>query len=117
MSEQVWFPDDQHGYSIALCECEDGPYLGARQMGTPCVCEQCRRVTREQFEFLYESFRTDETDRIKYLRRTTGHEPVRDADGFVTCADCGERHASATAFPVVACPGPPPFPPGSGRDA
>lgn len=50
--ENVWFPDDQHGYSIALCECDGGPYLGARRMGTPCVCETCRRITPEQWDFL-----------------------------------------------------------------
>ena len=48
----AWFPDDQHGYSIALCRCKDGPYLGARQMGTPCCCERCRRMTQEQFDYL-----------------------------------------------------------------
>ncbi|GAW50590.1 MULTISPECIES: hypothetical protein [unclassified Nocardioides] len=51
---QVWFPDDQHGYSIALCVCTGGAYLGARPMGTPCCCERCGRLTREQWDFLVE---------------------------------------------------------------
>lgn len=48
----TWIPDDQHGYSIALCSCADGPYLGARRMGSPCCCERCGRVTPDQWHFL-----------------------------------------------------------------
>lgn len=48
----AWFPDDQHGYSIAICACSGGPYLGARKMGTPCCCERCGLMTQEQFDFL-----------------------------------------------------------------
>lgn len=56
---RIWFPDDQNGYSIALCECDDGPYLGARRMGTPCRCERCGRLTPEQWEFLAEHVRAE----------------------------------------------------------
>ena len=57
MSEKTpeWFPDGHHGYSIALCRCEDGPYLGARRMGKPCCCEQCGFMTQDQFDFLVEA--------------------------------------------------------------
>jgi hypothetical protein len=65
-----WFPDDQHGYSIALCACKDGPYLGDRQMGTPCVCERCRRLTREQWDFLVRA--------------------LLDAHAPATCSTCGD---------------------------
>ena len=53
--KDAWFPDDQHGYSVAICRCEEGPYLGARKMGTPCRCERCGFMTQEQFDFLTES--------------------------------------------------------------
>ena len=54
MSYPQWFPDDQHGYSIALCRCADGPYLGARKMGTPCCCERCGFMTQDQWDALLE---------------------------------------------------------------
>lgn len=43
---------DPEGYSIVLCHCKEGPYLGARKMGTPCCCERCGFMTREQWEAL-----------------------------------------------------------------
>jgi hypothetical protein len=59
-----WIPDDQHGYSIALCGCEGGPYLGARKMGTPCCCERCGFMTWDQYRFLRDAItppgRTDD---------------------------------------------------------
>jgi hypothetical protein len=61
MSDQVWFPDDQDGYSIAICVCEGGPYLGSRMMGTPCCCETCGRMTRDQWDFLVEHFKREES--------------------------------------------------------
>ena len=51
-STDEWFPDDQHGYSIGICRCDGGPYLGARKMGTPCRCERCGFITQDQFDFL-----------------------------------------------------------------
>lgn len=66
-ARQVWFPDDQHGYSIALCECEDGPYLGARQMGRPCVCERCLRITPDQWDFICATVRDDRGDRLEAM--------------------------------------------------
>lgn len=52
----TWFPDDQQGYSIAICACDGGPYLGARKAGAPCCCERCGFITPDQFEFLREEF-------------------------------------------------------------
>lgn len=48
----VWFPDRDDGYAIALCTCPQGPYIGARKSGTPCCCERCGFMTPDQFEFL-----------------------------------------------------------------
>lgn len=47
-----WFPDGCHGYSLAICDCENGPYLGARKMGSPCTCERCGYITQEQLDFI-----------------------------------------------------------------
>jgi len=43
---------DPEGFSIVLCHCEEGPYYGARKMGTPCRCERCGFMVREQWEAL-----------------------------------------------------------------
>lgn len=45
------------GYDIQLCECPEGPYLGARKMGTPCCCERCGFMTSDQFEWIIETYR------------------------------------------------------------
>jgi hypothetical protein len=55
----AWFPDDQHGYSVALCRCHDGPYPGTRRMGTPCRCERCGFITQDQFDFLRAEWEAD----------------------------------------------------------
>lgn len=43
---------DPDGFSINLCTCPDGAYLGARKAGTPCCCERCGFMTREQWDAL-----------------------------------------------------------------
>lgn len=45
------------GYGIALCSCKEGPYLGARMAGTPCRCERCGFMTREQWDAIVEALR------------------------------------------------------------
>lgn len=86
----AWFPDDQHGYSIALCACDGGPYLGARQMGTPCVCERCRRITPDQWNFLVGAARADERERI-----------TKAVEAVLGIHDRGEVHPSLTADAVA----------------
>lgn len=40
------------GYSVQVCSCPEGAYLGARMAGTPCRCERCGFMTPEQFDAL-----------------------------------------------------------------
>lgn len=57
-----WPLGDQNGYDVALCVCEGGAYLGARQMGQPCCCEQCGRLTRDQWDHLVSAAATRAAD-------------------------------------------------------
>lgn len=40
------------GYTVEICACPDGAYLGARKAGTPCCCERCGYMTRDQYDAL-----------------------------------------------------------------
>lgn len=62
-----WFPDDQHGFSVAVCDCPEGPYIGARKSGTPCCCERCGFMTREQFEFLVDHISSAKITQLQSL--------------------------------------------------
>lgn len=54
MSDQTeaWPIGDQAGYDIKLCTCEDGAYVGARQMGKPDCCERCGFMTPDQWDHI-----------------------------------------------------------------
>lgn len=41
---------EPEGYSIMLCTCPEGPYLGARKAGSPCCCERCGYMTIDQMQ-------------------------------------------------------------------
>ena len=50
------------GFDVMVCSCPDGPYLGARKSGTPCCCEACGFLVREQVDHILVQFATSGSD-------------------------------------------------------
>ena len=46
------------GYDVLICTCPEGPYLGARKMGTPCCCERCGFITADQWNHIVSGVQT-----------------------------------------------------------
>lgn len=49
---------EPEGYSLNVCTCAGGPYLGARRIGTPCRCERCGFITRDQLDAILRAVRS-----------------------------------------------------------
>lgn len=65
---------DPEGYSLCLCTCPEGPYLGARKAGSPCCCERCGFMTIDQWKALEAHVR----EQVKATARTLVRAEVRE---------------------------------------
>jgi hypothetical protein len=68
----------QEGYLLKVCSCPTGPYLGARRAGTPCCCESCGFITRDQLDALFQIDTNDDNFLTLVVERL--HQPRHDDD-------------------------------------
>jgi hypothetical protein len=53
------------GFRVELCSC-DVPYMGARKAGTPCCCEVCGFMIKEQYDAIVEQHVEENTPECPY---------------------------------------------------
>lgn len=77
----------EDGFAIAICSCTQGPYLGARKMGTPCCCERCGFMIQEQYDAIIRDAFAGWVGAAKLHRE-------KDCNGYALGSSCNCRTAT-----------------------